>query len=242
MRLEKRGADEIAADEGVGLVDTADPQSRRAGLREQDRDRVPGRQVLDWPWSESMSRSPLARAPRCRMSCAGSRCRPGARWAALQRLRSDPWYFELSLVVGRFSGDARHRGRDRGDERAESAGPLPVAVRMRSALIAWSTLLVADLDSDAPNTAIADTRASPTISAEAVCAVRLGLRMEFSRPSFPGSPRSPGERTADHAGHRPRDRRGEHGDPDEQQDRAGARRAGSPAGSGQRPAGRRRRR
>ena len=60
---------------------------------------------------------------------------------------------------------------------------------MRSALIAWSTLLVADLDSEAPNTAIAETRASPTISADAVCAVRRGLRMEFSRPSFPGSPK-----------------------------------------------------
>ena len=30
-----------------------------------------------------------------------------------------------------------------------------------------------------------DTSASPTISAEAVCAVRRGLRIEFSRPSFP---------------------------------------------------------
>ena len=64
--------------------------------------------------------------------------------------------------------------------------PVPLAVISRSALIAWSTLLVADSDSDAPNTAIAETRASPTMSAEAVCAVRRGLRMEFSRPSLPG--------------------------------------------------------
>ena len=68
--------------------------------------------------------------------------------------------------------------------------PVPVALTMRSALIAWSTLLVADLDSEAPNTDIAATRASPTISADAVWAVRRGLRIEFSRPSLPGSPNS----------------------------------------------------
>ena len=42
--------------------------------------------------------------------------------------------------------------------------------------------------SDAPRTAIVDTSASPIISAAAVCAVRRGLRIEFSRPSFPGVP------------------------------------------------------
>ena len=66
--------------------------------------------------------------------------------------------------------------------------PAPLAVTMRSALIAWSALLVADLDTEAPNTDIAATRARPTMSAEAVWAVRRGLRMEFSRPSLPGSP------------------------------------------------------
>ena len=66
--------------------------------------------------------------------------------------------------------------------------PDPLAVTMRSALIAWSALLVADLDTEAPNTEIAATRARPTMSAEAVWAVRRGLRMEFSRPSLPGSP------------------------------------------------------
>ena len=67
--------------------------------------------------------------------------------------------------------------------------PDPLAVlTMRSALIASSTLLVADLESEAPNTDIAATRARPTMSAEAVWAVRRGLRMEFSRPSLPGSP------------------------------------------------------
>ena len=54
--------------------------------------------------------------------------------------------------------------------------------------MALSTLLVADFDSDAPNTAMAETRASPTIRAAAVCAVRRGLRMEFSRPSRPEIP------------------------------------------------------
>ena len=61
---------------------------------------------------------------------------------------------------------------------------------MWSALTAWSALLVADRDNEAPNTDIAATRARPTMSAEAVWAVRRGLRMEFSRPSLPGSPSS----------------------------------------------------
>ncbi len=63
-----------------------------------------------------------------------------------------------------------------------------VLLTMRSALMALSTLLVADFDSDAPKTAMAETRASPTISAADVCAVRRGLRMEFSRPSRPEVP------------------------------------------------------
>ena len=54
--------------------------------------------------------------------------------------------------------------------------------------MALSTLLVADRDSDAPKTAIAETRARPTMRADAVCAVRRGLRMEFSRPSRPDMP------------------------------------------------------
>ena len=59
---------------------------------------------------------------------------------------------------------------------------------MRSALMALSTLLVAERDREAPNTAMAETRASPTIRADAVCAVRRGLRIEFSRPSRPDIP------------------------------------------------------
>ena len=59
---------------------------------------------------------------------------------------------------------------------------------IRSARMALSTLLVAELDSEAPKTEMTETRASPTMSAEAVCAVRKGLRMEFSRPSRPDTP------------------------------------------------------
>ena len=54
--------------------------------------------------------------------------------------------------------------------------------------MALSTLLVADRDSEAPKTAIAETSARPTMRADAVCAVRRGLRMEFSRPSRPDMP------------------------------------------------------
>ena len=63
-----------------------------------------------------------------------------------------------------------------------------VFVTIRFALRALLTLLVADLDADAPNTAMAETRASLTIRADAVWAVRRGLRMEFSRPSLPAIP------------------------------------------------------
>ena len=45
---------------------------------------------------------------------------------------------------------------------------------IRLALTALSTLLVVDLESDAPKTVIVDTRANPTIRADAVCAVRRG--------------------------------------------------------------------
>jgi hypothetical protein len=48
------------------------------------------------------------------------------------------------------------------------SSPVPVAVTIRPALIAWSALLLADFDSEAPNTEIAATRARPTMSAEAV--------------------------------------------------------------------------
>ena len=50
----------------------------------------------------------------------------------------------------------------------ESANPPEEAVTSRSALMAWSMLAVADFDADAPNTAMAETRARPTIRAEAV--------------------------------------------------------------------------
>lgn len=54
--------------------------------------------------------------------------------------------------------------------------------------MALSTLLVADRDTEAPNTAMVDTNARPTMSADEVWAVRLGLLIEFSRPSLPAIP------------------------------------------------------
>ena len=68
--------------------------------------------------------------------------------------------------------------------------PLLVPLMIRSALIASLMLDVAERDTDAPKTAMADTRAMPIMRAEAVWAVRRGLRMEFSRPNLPGAPRT----------------------------------------------------
>ncbi len=81
----------------------------------------------------------------------------------------------------------------------------PVGVTMRSALMAWCALLVVERDTEAPNTDIAATRARPTMSAAAVWAVRRGLRIEFSRPSLPGSPstRASGRRPPRCAARRP---------------------------------------
>ena len=74
---------------------------------------------------------------------------------------------------------------------------------------------MADLDSEAPKTAMVETRARPTMRAEEVWAVRRGLRMEFSRPSRPGDPEQAGQRAAEDAGHRPGHQRGEHADAEE---------------------------
>jgi len=52
-------------------------------------------------------------------------------------------------------------------------------------LTALSTLLVADFDNEAPKTVMVDTRAKADHEGGAVCAVRRGLRIEFSRPNFP---------------------------------------------------------
>ena len=54
---------------------------------------------------------------------------------------------------------------------APSARVPEEAVTRRSALMASSTLAVADFETEAPNTAMAETRAIPIISAEAVWAV-----------------------------------------------------------------------
>ena len=84
--------------------------------------------------------------------------------------------------------------------------------------MALSTLLVAERDNDAPNTAMAETSASPTIRADAVWAVRRGLRMEFSRPSRPEVPNRRARGRPMTPGHRARHRRGQHGDTDEEHD------------------------
>ena len=57
-------------------------------------------------------------------------------------------------------------------------------------MASW-TLAVADFETEAPNTAMAETRPMPIMSAEAVWAVRRGLRIEFNRPSFPAAPNAP---------------------------------------------------
>ena len=93
-------------------------------------------------------------------------------------------------------------------------------VMMSSALTALSRLVFADSDSDAPRTAIVDTSAIPTIRAAAVCAVRRGLRIEFSRPILPGVPSSAASGRPSIARHRPRDDRGQHAGSDEHGHRA----------------------
>ncbi len=60
-------------------------------------------------------------------------------------------------------------------------------------------LSVADLDSDAPNTAIAETSAIPTISADAVWAVRRRAAHRVLPAERPGDAEQPGDRSADHA-------------------------------------------
>ena len=93
---------------------------------------------------------------------------------------------------------------------------------MRSALIAWSTLLVADLDSEAPNTDIAATRARPTMSADGGLGGAPGAAHGVLPAELARFAEQPGQRTADHARQRPGDRRGQHGDADEDAHRADA--------------------
>ena len=68
---------------------------------------------------------------------------------------------------------------------------------------------------DAASTEMPATRATPTMSAAAVRAVRFGLRMAFSCASRPAMPRMLRQRRADDAGERPGDQRPEHEDADE---------------------------
>ncbi len=91
---------------------------------------------------------------------------------------------------GRLGAEMPEEEPGAGQVAADDGVGLVDAADAHSALIASSALLVADLDTEAPNTDIAATRARPTMSAEAVCAVRRGLRIEFCRPSWPGTPSS----------------------------------------------------
>ena len=88
--------------------------------------------------------------------------------------------------------------------------------------MALSTLLVADLDSDAPKTAMAETSARPTMSAAG------GLRRApgAAHGVLPAQPardaEEAGQRAPDGARHGPRHGRRQHGHPDEDQHRAQA--------------------
>ena len=70
---------------------------------------------------------------------------------------------------------------------------------------------------DAANTVMAATRATPTMSAAAVRAVRLGLRMAFCRASAPGHAAEPCDRRTEHTGDRPSDEWAERRRCDEEQ-------------------------
>ena len=59
-------------------------------------------------------------------------------------------------------------------------------------------------------TAMKPTRATPTITADAVDAVRFGLRSAFSRAMRPSTPSELRERGAEHGGERRADDRAQH--------------------------------
>jgi hypothetical protein len=96
----------------------------------------------------------------------------------------------------------------------------PPTLMMSSAVTALSRLVLADCESEAPSTAIADTSAMPTISAAAVWAVRRGLRIEFSRPNLWGGAEQGGKRPSQSVRHRPRDDRRQQAGGDEHSHRA----------------------
>src|SRR3970282_2859294 len=63
-----------------------------------------------------------------------------------------------------------------------------VEVRMKSAFNVRSRTASVEAFADSPNTATNTTNPRPIIRADAVAAVRRGLRIAFSRPSLPGTP------------------------------------------------------
>ena len=79
-----------------------------------------------------------------------------------------------------------------------------------------------DFFADAPITATSVIKARPIISADAVVAVRRGLRIAFSRASTPDMPRKRAGSQPSTRGHRPRDQRAEHGHADEHERRRDA--------------------
>ena len=77
---------------------------------------------------------------------------------------------------------------------------------------------------DAANTVNSVTTPTPTMSADAVAAVRRGLRIAFCRASAPVILREPGSGAPSDDGRGPRDDRAEHDDADDREERAEARR------------------
>ena len=92
--------------------------------------------------------------------------------------------------------------------------------------IALSIDVAIDVLAEAANTVMKATSATPIISADAVAAVRRGLRVAFSRASVPAMPRKRGQRRTDDPCERPGDDRTEHRDTDEHGERTQADRAG----------------
>ena len=89
-----------------------------------------------------------------------------------------------------------------------------------------------DCFADAPMIDTKVTSASPIISADAVVAVRRGLRIAFSRASTPDVPRKRAGNPTGHSRHRTRHQRAQHRDPDEHEERRDADHARRPARHG----------
>ena len=86
---------------------------------------------------------------------------------------------------------------------------------MKSALKSWSMVWLTEALADWPKTENMVTRASPTISADAVAAVRRGLRMAFCAGQDAGHPGGVAQRPAEDVGHGPGDDGGQGGHAEE---------------------------